>query len=47
MSLIEEKKYNNINFITAEKIELKCDLILGIERVFYENPYIFQNHTKV
>ena len=47
MSLIEEKKYNNINFITAEKIELKCDLILGIERVFYENPYILQNHNNV
>ena len=28
MALIEEKKYNNINFITGDKLQLITDLIM-------------------
>ena len=28
MALIEEKKYNNINFITGDKLQLITDLII-------------------
>jgi hypothetical protein len=41
-----DKKYNNINFITAEKIELLVDLILATPDILNNNPNITVNHPK-
>jgi hypothetical protein len=41
------KKYNNINFITGEKIELITELILGIPDTINQNSNIRIEHQNV
>ena len=40
MALIEEKKYNNINFITGDKLQLITDLIICLPDNIYNHPWI-------
>ena len=46
MFIYNHNQYNNINFITAEKIELIADLILGFPHILNNNPNITVNHPK-